>query len=98
MRFGEHSIPSDLDGVCEGAPVGDRACECFYSDCQVGGDAGLAEECGQLVEVDQEGASGRGPAREEVVTSLTLFGCRVSQRQSPNEFTTEFQSSAQSLA
>jgi hypothetical protein len=88
MRLGKHSIPSGLDGGSEEAPVGHSSGKCFHSDCQVGGDAGLAEECGQLVQIYHEGASRRRSAREQIVASLTLFGCRVTQRQPPNEFTT----------
>jgi len=98
MRLSEHSIPSDLDGGSEGAPVGHSSGKCFHSDCQVGGDAGFAEECGQLVQIYHERASLRRSAREEIIASLTLCGCRVTQRQVPNKFTTEFQPTAQGLA
>jgi hypothetical protein len=97
MRLGEHSIPSGFDGGGEGAPVGHSSGKCLHSDRQVGGDAGLAEECGQLVQIYHEGASRRRPAREEIVASLTLFGCRLAQCQPPNKFTTEFQPAAQGL-
>src|SRR5579862_9840096 len=97
MRLGEHSIPISRDGGSEGPPVGHSSGKCFHSDCQIGRDAGLAEECSQLVQIYHEGASLRRSARKQIIASLTLFGRRVTQRQLPNKFTTEFQPAAQSF-
>lgn len=98
MRLGKYAIPSRSDSGGEVGPVGDCPCEPLYGNRQVWRDAGLAEQRGQLFEVDCEGISRRRPACEQIVASLAFFRLRVAQVQPAGELPAELESSSQRLA